>query len=179
MSQQPEEERPQLSAVRGKESDRLSVLGHLKERREQIKQSATTDLPVERWTDPEIFVRFKPVDHGIIRAGGNRVESAQPKDKARIEVEVNSDVLIRGCVGVFARINGKEYSLRPGDPRGDWTKFDADLAENLGLNEDSTAREVVKALYIFDGDIMSTAAKVAEFSGYRDKIADEEVSGES
>lgn len=178
MTTQPAEERP-LAAVRGGDDDRLSVLGQLKARREQIKQGATIDFPVERWDDPEIFVRFKPVEHGVIRSGGTRVEGAQQKDKARVEVEVNCDVLIRGCVGVFARIGGKEYSLKPGEPRGEWTKFDADLAENLGLSEDATAREVVKALYIFDGDIMSTAAKVAEFSGYRDKMADEEVSGES
>jgi hypothetical protein len=158
---------------------RLSMLGQLSKRREEIKQGATTDLKVERWSDPEIWVRYKPVDHNIIRSGINRVEQAQPKDKARIEVDINSDVLIRGCVGVFARVNGKDYSLRPGDPHGEYTKFDGDLADNFELPEEArSARQVVKALYIFEGDIMAASAKIAEFSGYRDQVADEEVLGE-
>jgi hypothetical protein len=157
--------------------DRLSILGHLKERREEVKTAATIDLQVERWSDPELFVRFKPVDHAIIRSGGRKVEVAPDKAKSQVEVDINADVLIAGCVGVFARVDGEEFSLRPGDPRGPWTKFDPDLAENLGCEH--SARKVVKALYIFDGDIITTAGKVAEFSGYREKYADEEVAGES
>lgn len=155
----------------------VSVLGNLKARREAIIENAHKDLPVPRWRDPEIFVRFRPVDHSVIRKGQVAVEKALDRDKARREVEVNSDLLIAACVGVYAVIDGVEYSLRPGDPEGELTTFDDDLAENLGL-EGSTARAVVKGLYIFDGDILRTAGEVIDFSGYTRERANERVAGE-
>lgn len=158
--------------------DALSVLGSLKARREQIIASATLDLPVARWTDPKVFVRYKPIDHAIIRRVQTAVEKAPKAEKAKVEVDGNCDVLIRACVGVFARIDGsdREYSLRPGDPEGELTTFDPDLCENLGV--DATARSAVKGLYMFDGDIISAAGAVADFSGYKVTEADDSLRGE-
>lgn len=158
--------------------DRLSVLGQLKERREQILQTEHLDLPVPRWSDPEIVVRYKPVPHRYFAAGQKLVDKTTGKDKAKIEVQANIDVLIQGCTAVFARLDGQDYSLRPGDPKGDFTTFDPDLAENLGLGDGATARETVMALFLVDGDIMSHAASLAKFSGYRETEADEGISGE-
>jgi hypothetical protein len=158
--------------------DRLSVLGQLKDRREQILQKEHLDLPVPRWSDPEIIVRYKPVPHRYFAAGQKIVEKAVGKDKAKVEVNANIDILIQGCTAVIARLDGQDYSLHPGDPKGDFTTFDPDLADNLGLGENATARETVMALFIVDGDIMSHAASLARFSGYREAEADEGVSGE-
>jgi hypothetical protein len=156
---------------------RLSVLGNLKERREKIKEAAVTHLAVPRWTDPVIKVMFKPVDHAIIRRGQNMAEKAGKGNKrSEAEVNANIDVLIAGCVGVYAVIDDSQYSLREDDWEGEYTTFDHDLAANLGCGV--TAREVVKALYIFDGDIISTANAIAEFSGYKDQEADEAIAGE-
>lgn len=164
------------------DNGRLSILDHLKERREEIKQEATIDLRVERWDKPYIWVRYKPVDHSIIRAANTQVEAAPPKKKGEVEVNVNADVLIRGCVGVFAKVNEddeEEFSLRSGDWHGTLTKFDKDLAANLGLPEGATARDIVKSLYIFEGEILSTAVTLSVFSGYKEKEADERIQGES
>jgi hypothetical protein len=120
--------------------DRLSVLGQLKERREQILQKEHLDLPVPRWKDPEILVRYKPVPHRYFAAGQNIVDKATGKDKAKIEVSANIDILLKGCTAVFARLDGQDYSLRLGDPKGDFTTFDPDLAENLGLGDNATGR---------------------------------------
>jgi hypothetical protein len=156
-----------------------SILGGMAARREEIIASAHTDLRVPRWTDPEVFVRFAPVDHGVIRRGQVRVDKAPDKDKARVEVEANSDLLAAACVGVFAVIDGKEYSLRPGDYDGAWTGFDDDLAEALGMDPSArTARQVIKALYMFEPDIIKTAGDVVEFSGYVTNKSNERVTGE-
>ena len=40
----------------------LSPLSSLRSRREQIVNDLFTDIQVPRWDEPEIFVRFKPVD---------------------------------------------------------------------------------------------------------------------
>ena len=143
-----------------KSTNPASILGGMKARREAILASSYKDLPVPRWTDPEVFVRFVPVDHGLIRKGQVAVDKAPANLKAKREVEVNSDLLIAACSGVYALIDGREYSLRPDDYEGEWTSFDEDLAANLGLDEAVTARQVVKALYMWDGDILSTAGEV-------------------
>lgn len=160
------------------DSGRLSVLSQLDKRRQAILEKEHLDLAVPRWTDPEIFVRYKPVPHEHFSRGAQRVEKATPKDKPKVELESNIDVLVQGCIGVFARIDGKDYSLRPGDPNGEWTGFDADLAENLGLPTGAGARAVVKALFIVDGDIMSHGSSLGEFSGYKEAEADTQVAGE-
>ena len=67
-----------------------------------------------------------------------------------------------------------KYSLRLGDENGPWTKFDPDLAANL-LGEtgaqNAKAVNVVRELYQTDGDIITAAGQVLEFSG----VASEEV----
>lgn len=155
-----------------------SILGNLKDRRQQIVDEQTLDLLIPRWHDPEILVRYRPVEHSVIRRAQNAVEKAPKDKKAEIEIGGNSDVLIRGCVAVVARYGGKEYSLRPGDPEGEPTLFDSDLAENIGLDDRATARDVVRKIFIADGDIMSHASALVEFSGYRETEADDKIKGE-
>lgn len=157
----------------------LSILGSLKERRQQVLEEQVLRLPVPRWDNPEIVVKYKPVEHTLIRQTQTRVEGI--KDKAKkfeAEVDGNADLLIRGCVAVVAVVDGKEYSLRPDDPHGEPTVFDMDLAVNLGLGDRATAREVVRALFISQGDIMSASQALVQFSGYRETEADSTVAGE-
>lgn len=160
----------------------LSVLGSLKERRQEVLEKQVLRLPVPRWDDPVIVVMYKPVDHSLIRLAQGKVEKAGRDKQAEVEVESNADILIRGCVGVVAVVDGKEYSLRPDDENGEPTRFDKDLAENLGVEgaggKPPTARQVVRSLFITDGDILSAASEVIKFSGYRDAEADSVVLGE-
>lgn len=157
----------------------LSILGSLKERRLEVFNAQELRLPVPRWDNPEIVVKYKPVDHKLIRKTQDKVEGIKDKDKKfQAEIDGNADLLIRGCVAVVAIVDGKEYSLRPDDPHGEPTVFDMDLAQNLGLGDRVTAREVVKALFIAEGDIMSASQALVQFSGYRETEADSTVSGE-
>lgn len=159
----------------GVEAD-LSVLGNLRALRDDLLEHSYKDLKVPRWSEPELYVRYRPVKHSIIRAAMDVGDSKVAARRGAKELKANIDVLISGCVGVFALMNGKRYSLRPGDPNGSWTTFDADLAENLGCGQ--TASEVVRALYIAEGDILSAATALAQFSGYTEAEADEAVEGE-
>lgn len=156
-----------------------SILSQLGERREQIRMRETLDLPIPRWSDPEIIVRYRPIEHAQIRRAQQAVEKAPKRDQFEAEVNGNIDLLIRGCDSVVARIDGQDYSLKPGEPKGEFTKFDKDLAENLGLAEDATARQVVRKIFFTDGDIMSHAAGLVQWSGYRETEADSELAGES
>jgi hypothetical protein len=155
-----------------------SVLGSLATRREKVIEQDYTDLRVPRWTEPEIYVRFKVVPHSIIRKALQQQEKARQDKVAKAELASNIEILVHGCIGVYALLDGDDtkYSLRLGDERGNWTRFDDDLAANLECGE--SASEVVRALYLSDGDIMSAASAVVEFSGYRDAEADERIAGE-
>lgn len=159
-----------------------SILSSLKERRQQVLEQQVLRLPVPRWENPAIVVMYKPVEHGFIKTAQIRVEKAPPDKQADVELDANVDILIRGCVGVVAIIDGKEYSLRPGDEEGEPTVFDQDLAENLGVEgvngKPPTARAVVRSLFITDGDILSAANELVKFSGYRETEADAAVVGE-
>lgn len=152
------------------------MLGSLKARRAEVLTNSTIDLRVPRWDNPEMFVRFKPVSHALLKKATRVGLNAAERKRDEAEVEANCDVLIDGCVGVFARLDGKDYSLRPGDEDGEPTLFDEDLAENLGCGK--TARAVVRALYITDGDIISTASRISEFSGYKDAETMDALTGE-
>jgi hypothetical protein len=165
-----------------------SIIGNLRQRRVQILEALYEDVKVAHWDEgghPPIYVRYRPVEHEQISRVLRRIETAKPKDQPRVELEGNMDLLIRGCIGVFAVVDGEKVSLRPGDPRGGWTNFDPDLALALGLAEDAveakniTARRVVKGLFLTDGDIMSHATHLIAFSDYKQVEADEELRGES
>lgn len=157
-------------------SNTPSILASLKDRREQIAAENTLVRSIPRWTDPEIFVRFAPADHEVLRKMGTRADKAPPKQRARVEVEATADLLARHCVEVWARVNGESYSLNPDDRDGPRTTFDSDLGRALGLGEEATAREVVQKLYFTDGDILQHGQLLAKFSGY--DVADEELEGE-
>lgn len=156
----------------------LSILASLKERRQQVIEEQVLTLPVPRWTNPEIVVRYRPVEHSYIRAAQDRLAKA-PKDRRyEMEVDGNADILIRGCIEVVAVIDGEEYSLRPDDPHGEPTVFDSDLASNLGLDDRTTARQVVRALFVTQGDILSAAQSLIQWSGYKETEADATLQGE-
>lgn len=172
MSADPSEAVPLRAAP-----DPMSVLGNLDKRREEIIAAQELTLAVPRWTNPIIKVVYKPVDHSIIRRGQDGADGKKGGKRSAAEMDANKDVLIAGCVGVYALIEGEKYSLNDADFEGDWTLFDADLARNLKC--DPTARGAVKGLYIYDGDIIAAANAIAEFSGYKEQEADEELAGES
>lgn len=156
----------------------LSILASLKERRQEVIQEQVLRLPVPRWSNPEIVVLYKPVEHHIIRAAQDRVQKAPKDKKYALELDGNADLLVRGCIGVVAVIDGQDYSLREGDPTGEPTRFDPDLAANLGLDDNATARAVVKALFITEGDILSAAQSLITWSGWRETEADTSLQGE-
>ncbi len=158
--------------------EKFSVLTSLKERRTEILEEQVLTLPVPRWTNPEIYVKYRPVEHHFIRAAQDRVAKAPKGSRYEMEVDGNADILVRGCVGVVAVIDDQEFSLRPDDPHGDPTLFDADLAANLGLGDRATARQVVRELFVTEGDILSASQSLVQWSGYKETEADTTLRGE-
>ena len=88
------------------------------------------------------------------------------------------DGLIAACRGVFA-IEGdtapadaersQMMSLNPEDEDGEWTKFDPQLGEALGLEGSPRATDVVRALYPTDLDLQAAVKALTEWSGVSDE----------
>lgn len=143
----------------------------LKDRRKAIVDDLFIDVQVPRWDEPEIFVRFKPISSSKLDAAVEKRRASKADNWATM---ANADALVQACIGiygVFPNDPDKKVSLRPGDPDGEWTKFDPDLAEALGVPA-PTAADTVLALYLTEGDLVMTASKVFRWSGIASEEAD-------
>lgn len=161
---------------------RKSILGNLARRLEEISGTMHLDVAVPKWTEPEIYVRYQPVDHEYLAKGRDKIQAAKKNQRGSVELQVNTDLILHAAVEVFGILDGnmdKRYSLREGDEDGAPTTFDEDLAEALGLDRISTGRSIVDKLFPTDGGIISHGAAIAEFSDYREAESDEAMRGES
>lgn len=180
---EPETDEPAGYATPTGPVNAKSLLSHLKERHDTIQQQQVLDLRVPRWSNPEIWVRYQPVSFDAVDKARTSSGKLQPNDPktSQIVFLAQVDALIEACIGVYAKLPedpDTEYSLRPDDPEGTLTKFDPDLAANLGMNSQSTARQVVRSLFFTDGDIVNHSNRVAKWSGWAGDEADTEL-GES
>lgn len=138
-----------------------SRLTSLRARRQAAVKELHADLEVPR-LDPPVYVRFRPVTQAETETVTKRFAKSKDKDKT---VLINAVLLAQACQGVFEVIDGEEVSIDDQDRHGDWPKFDDTLAELLGV-EATKASDVVRALYLTDADVISTAVKLAEWSGF-------------
>ena len=148
------------------------ALQSLSAKRASLQEGLYIDLQVPRWEDPEIFVRYGPVDVTSLETQARKREDSKLRDW---NILLNADILAQSCIGVYACLDGDydtKYSLRSGDPDGAWTKFDADLAANLG-SVTSAAADVVRTVYMTDGDLLEAAQELTTWSAKKNKQVDE------
>ena len=153
------------------DAPKSSALANLADKRKKMRDGLHLDLKVPRWEDPEIFVRFNPIDATQTEAA---IDKRRESNIPEWLVLANADILALACEGVYATLDGDhttKYSLRLGDNDGKWTRFDPDLAAALGVTLPG-ATEVVRALYPTDGDLLNTAAVLTEWSSSTIEKAD-------
>lgn len=150
-----------------------SALASLRDRRAQGLKKLFVDLPVPRY-DPPIYVRFKPMAAARITAISKRFEKSKDPDK---DVLANAVTLAEACIGIFQLdAGGAEVSVDVEHPNDDWPRFDTTLGGMLGI-EVAQAVEAVRGLYLTDGDVIATAGKLTEWSGYTVDELEERVQG--
>ncbi|WP_243061143.1 hypothetical protein [Nocardioides sp. SR21] len=146
-----------------------SALSDLRARREQAKQKLHLDLRIPR-LEPPVFVRYAPLEKPDIDEANAKI--AESKDRDR-EVVAKSVLLAKACLGVFER----DAKGRPkGDPAS-WPKFDQQIGAMLELPADCGAVEVVRGLYLTDGDVIVAMAELADWSAKSGQQAAEEYAG--
>jgi hypothetical protein len=154
-----------------------SALDDLRVRRARHTDNLFIDLKVPRWDDDggaQVWVRYRPASPGKVNAVGmKRLEHKAEHGDAWL-VLANADILIESCLGVYGVLpdDPTRYSFRRGDPAGPWTKFDPDLADSLGL-EAAKATDVVRALYLTEGDLIAACDQLCEWSQVQSVKADE------
>lgn len=146
----------------------------LRDRREKAANKLYVDRRVPRM-DPPVFVRFKPLLQETIDAANKAIEKG--KDKRR-NVHANADAIATACIGIYELDEHNEKRSVVPDV-DDWTevRFDEALGRELGHQSMIRARDVVQALYLTDGDIISEAGELTEWSGYARRDGDEDYSG--
>lgn len=168
-----------------------SPLANLRARREEIASKQFDDVEVPRWNNPALVIRYKPIEHSTIRAAQTRVEKAAKKDKAKVELGENLGMLARGFVGLIGVMNGTPHALvdvdtwvemeedhEEGDYFDGFAPLGPEVAQTLGAAVE-TASGCLRHLFLADGDIMSHALRLGEFSGYQQaNQVDEELRGE-
>lgn len=166
-----------------------SPLAALRDRRKKMAELLHKDFRVPRWGDdggPMIYVRYAPAAPSEYADRFEKLQKQQNKPKDWV-VSANAQILVGACIGVYAcegpePVDGEpdnrpKLSLRDGDPHGAWTKFDPELADSLGLAPNCGAIAVVRGLYLTEGDIISTAAKLQRWSGMVAPADNEDFSG--
>lgn len=164
----------QVKAARG------SGLAALRGKRAKAVAELHVDLPVPRSEEAfgqRVIVRYRP----FTGAEADGVRKRFRKDKRDgVDVIANSVILAKCCLGIFTEVERD-------DPAA-WMKFDPELAELLltdadgvvdqvALDKVAGADEVVRLLYVTDGDVMATASKLSEFSGFTLDELDEDHAG--
>lgn len=154
----------------------LDALTHLAQRRDEIVDEQVLDLPIPRWENPEIHVLYKPTEHEVVRKNGMAVAKAK-SNVSETELNQAASLLAWSCTGIYALVDGERYSLNAAAPKGELTRFDDDLADNLGISGAPT-RSIVRKLFVTDADLLSASNKLIAWSGYADQEVDEALSGE-
>jgi hypothetical protein len=150
-----------------------SALAALRDLRKAKLDALHLELPVPRWADdggPDIRVRYIPADPAFMNKAYEARKRQNPRPTNWMVLGA-ADILVASCKEVFAVEDGREISLRDGDPNGSMTRFDPDLAYTLGV-ETKQAVDVARALYLTDGDLIAAVNTVAEWSGISVPAAD-------
>jgi hypothetical protein len=146
----------------------------LKSRRAEILKKLHIDLRVPRYEEPEVWVRFSPVDTTLMNASVTKHSKTKEKDWG---LKANAEVLINSCVGIYAVFPenpDEKFSLREDEPNGEWTKFDMALAKALDIipDEHAPAISVVRKFYFADGDLVDTTERLLRWSNVSNNEAD-------
>lgn len=143
-----------------------SALAALRARRRKPLEALYIDLVIPRY-DPPIYVRYAPITQTRLEEISSKTEKSKERDRTALG---NATVLAETCIGLFELDSeGEAVSIDPANPTsssGDWVKFDDRLVELFELDKAPRAAEVVRQMYLTDGDVAATVVKLGEFSGY-------------
>lgn len=128
--------------------------------------------------DPPVWLRLRPLTLDQIAD----IEKRWPeKDHGDLtNLWVNADMVATSTEGIFQTVPGDDearYSIDPDDLEGTWPRFGPRIAELLGLPSDLPVVEIVRKLFLTDGDIVIFGMRVNALSGFAMTRAREAIQG--
>lgn len=165
-----------------------SALARLRARAAEIAEEvAEFHIPVPRYTDPQVWVRYRPLDPDRAAVVVEKRAKAKAADgKAHRLLYANIDLLVEGCAGIYLLDGQTEVSIDEHNPDNFDPTFRSDAAAALvrtlprGVNliEGAPADHVCRWLFATDADLMAHAAKYVADAGMDVAALEERVRGE-
>jgi len=145
-----------------------SALASLRAEREKAAEKLYLDLPVPRYDN--LHIRVQPIEQADVKRIGERFKKSRDQEAP---VKQAATIVATACIGIFSRgENGEPL----GDP-SEWPTFDAEVAAAIDRPDLTRAVDIVRAVYLTDGDIIATQVRIGEWSGYSTEQLDSEYSG--
>ena len=143
-----------------------SAFATLRAERANAAEKVHLELRVPRWETP-VFVRYKAPEKKRIQSILN---AAQKKRDHSVTPE--AVLLAENCIGVYE----KDPDGNPIGNPDEWPRFDEALAAYLGVDA-KRAVDVVKALFVTEGDITRHSAELMTWAGFATGDVDDLYSG--
>jgi hypothetical protein len=143
-----------------------SPMGILAARRDQIAKETVLTLPVQRWSEPEITVSYRPVEPSEFRRAGLAADKALSNDKDEIASSEVAGILVECALSVDAT-----------NPNEHWEGFDHNLADALELT-DRSARKTCRRLFVTTGGMVQHVNALVAWSAQAVKAVEDKFSGE-
>jgi hypothetical protein len=151
-------------------------LRSIRERRENLVDGLYLDHQIPRWHDPELFVRLNPVVTKRLNARVKAREVQGKKDdKIDWQLLANCDLLVDCCAGIYAVWPDNPDVKASLDGKDEWSLFDQRTAVALGVeNEAQWPEQLVRKVFFTDGDIITAANALINWSNAGAAKADED-----
>jgi hypothetical protein len=157
-----------------------SRLASLRTKRAETLAALHIDLYVPRYSQPELVVRYGPLDPDLLNAAMERRKKRKTSTPGGSEEWLTlayADALIDSCRGVYGEMDGQRFSLLSDlndDPHT--CGFDADLGKLIAADDEvppTRAVDVVKMLYFTKSEIIGALTRLSEWSGVEMPDAEE------
>ncbi|WP_108665146.1 hypothetical protein [Euzebya rosea] len=152
----------------------MSLLEEFVRHRTEVLDGLVRDLPVPRYSRPQVLVRVRPLDDDTYLEASERAGST---DSDRIDYAAR--IVATACVGVYLHDPTTGVTEPACADGGDPPTFtDGRVAPLVGA-ETGGAVELVRALFATEADIAAAMDAVLGFTGYGRRIALKAVAGKS
>lgn len=161
------------------DGDPQSILAQVRAEWDRETVERTFDLALPG-SQGRYLLRFGPIRGTVLTKLRQRLETSRSPER---DTNLNADVLIAACRGMYARPAPSEEPILIEDEDGPLTRIDDRLGRALGMPDATTARQVVFRLYrhanVPDLAIAAAAGQYMEWASGADEDIGEELLGES
>jgi hypothetical protein len=163
-----------------------SVLGQLRELREQLQQERHLDLNVPGYSGV-LRARYSPLSYERLRSIGDKARKASTTEAGR-ELVLAAESLVAACEGMYFRKEDGSYEPLVNDT-GKVVKYDKDLANALGVENPAGDGEIEPRMVVYevfgglhngaDLRVITHFQQFGAWQGTGDEEVDEQLVGES